>query len=370
MNLRDAIGFKSVYRITGTPENFLTALRSKTWGFNDNQENNWRNLQPGSIIFFHSKKSDSYFIKNAPSCVIGFGVVGSNFFIDSSPLWIDEYNEGKSYPYRFKFSEIYLFSQIEINDDWDSTSSAKKDNTTAIIKKLVASGIPLRELSEESGDRFPHMGSYSGIKSSLIKDLLVSSIRQLTFYEGDLEINLHDKKSNDLIEVSTQEELHRYGKTLTYFDDVNEIMLREGKPTYTRNLKALRKADKAHFEILKSLRQQFEHRDFRVFSNIHVDLFAHNETDSYLVEAKSIENKNYKKQARKAIAQLLEYNYFELSDFKKKNRLRFTNEYLVLATSGIPTDSSYTKFINSINIKTLAVKNDKLIPFGDSIPLF
>ena len=50
---------KSIYRVTGTPENYLTALKSSTWGFRDNPKlvSQWKKLQPGDVIFFHSSQS-------------------------------------------------------------------------------------------------------------------------------------------------------------------------------------------------------------------------------------------------------------------------------------------------------------------------
>lgn len=35
MRLSALQNVKSIYRVTGTPENFLTALRHSTWGFKD-----------------------------------------------------------------------------------------------------------------------------------------------------------------------------------------------------------------------------------------------------------------------------------------------------------------------------------------------
>jgi len=43
---------KAIYRVTGTPENYLTALRTSTWGFKDDPKlrSQWSKLQPGDII--------------------------------------------------------------------------------------------------------------------------------------------------------------------------------------------------------------------------------------------------------------------------------------------------------------------------------
>jgi hypothetical protein len=66
---------------------------------------------------------------------------------------------------------------------------------------------------------------------------------------------------------------------------------------------------------------------------------------------------------------LLEYDFFEVRKFKADHKLKFKKEFRILATSGVPKDQDYIAFINSLNIRTLAVKNDKLLPYGDSIDI-
>ncbi|MEJ0031040.1 MAG: MazG-like family protein [Bacteroidota bacterium] len=157
MDVISQVDIKPIYRVTGTPENFLTALRYFTWGFNNQPD--WKRLYPGDLIFFHCKGSDSKFLKSIRPGILGMGIVGTNFFEDSTPLWIDEKLEGKTYPYRFSFSEICMFSDVPINDDWDSTTLKKEETTKQVLRKLLDNAIPLSEL-----DGFPHMGSYSMIK--------------------------------------------------------------------------------------------------------------------------------------------------------------------------------------------------------------
>src|SRR5688572_9673977 len=115
MDIISQLNIKPIYKITGTPENFLTALRFFTWGFNEKNVNHWNKLQPGDLIFFHSTV-DSKFLKKATSSIIGLGIVGNDFYINSDPLWIDEKIDSKKYPYKFSFSEIYLFANILVSN--------------------------------------------------------------------------------------------------------------------------------------------------------------------------------------------------------------------------------------------------------------
>ena len=361
MNILSQANIKAIYRVTGTPENFLTALRFKVWGFNPDRKKDWQKLLPGDILFFHSKKEDSMFITNAKSCVIGFGVVGNNFYENKTPLWIDEVLDNNSYPYKFSLSEIYLFTNIPINDDWDSVSLNKKETTIQLLNKLLEAGIPLSEL-----EGFPKMGGYSPIKNENIKKALLDSTKKLIFYEGLQDPDVITK-STALKELNNEAEALRYGTTLTVFDDIKERILNEPSVEYSKNIESLAKAEKSHFDIVSHLRLLFANKGYRVYSNNHVDLFAYNKNNSLLIEAKSIENRNFRSQSRKGIVQLFEYNYFEVTKFKQDNDLIFNNETSLLATSDEPKDLEYIKFINSLDIKTIAVKNKNIINYGDSV---
>ena len=361
MDIITQANIKAIYRVTGTPENFLTALRFKVWGFNPDRKKDWQKLLPGDIIFFHSKGSDSKFIKRPQSCVVGFGVVGNNFFEDSKPLWIDEKIENKIYPFKFSFSEVYLFADIKINDDWDSTTLEKFENTEKTILKLLEAAIPLNDL-----DGFPHMGSYSGIQSQDIKRTLLDSTKKLTFYKGDYAEDIISK-SAELKELNNEAETLRYGTTLTVFDDIKQRILNEPSAQYGYNAENLAKAEKSHFDIVSHLRLLFANKGYRIYSNNHVDLFTYKDNKSLLIEAKSIENRNFKSQSRKGIVQLFEYNYFEINKFKRDHNLVFANETSLLATSDEPKDSAYVKFVNSLDIKTIAVKNNRIINYGDYV---
>lgn len=363
MNIISQKDIKAIYRVTGTPENFLTALKYLVWGFNLENEHQWKKLLPGDIIFFHSKSSDSFFIKRPPSCIVGFGVVGNNFFEDSTPLWIDEKLSGKKYPFRFGFSEIYLFSNVIISEEWDSTTLEKAEITKQVLLKLIEAAIPLSDLAG-----FPIMGSYSTIQNPNVRKELLASERKLAFYEGEVAID-EITKSSELKEINKTEEALRYSTSLTVFDDIKERIIKDSGGTYTRNVELLAKAEKAHFNIISKLISLFDGKGYSMRINNHIDLYSFNKTNSFLIEAKSIENRNFKKQSRKGIVQLFEYNYFDIQKYKKEYNLSFSNEVSLLATSDEPRDREYVGFINSLDIKTLAVKGENIIQYGDSFDL-
>jgi hypothetical protein len=359
---------KAIYRVTGTPENYLTALRSSTWGFRDNPRllSQWTKLQPGDVIFFHSSQSESRFLptKELSSQVVGFGVVGNQFFTGTTPLWIEEFEEGRViYPHRFHFSEIYLFADIPVAGDWDSQSLAKQANTAELLRRLLAAGIPLKELPN-----FPKMGSYSSIQDGPTKEALLAGTRGLYAYRTrEEDEDALPTRLTALAEVRGEKDLLRHTTGLTQFEDVGGRVLRLDDGHRQVDLRKLQRAETAHADILSLLFRKLSERGYECFKNNHIDLLAvHTDQGrSLLIEAKSNEGGNFRAQARKGIAQLFEYNYFEMERFKASRGLALKQEHQVLAFSQTPADTDYLGFLNTLRIRTLVAQAETITPLGD-----
>ena len=359
---------KAIYRVTGTPENYLTALRSSTWGFRDNPRllSQWTKLQPGDVIFFHSSQSESRFLptKELSSRVVGFGVVGNHFFTGTTPLWIEEFEEGRViYPHRFHFSEIYLFADIPVAGDWDSQSLAKQAPTADLLRRLLAAGIPLKELPN-----FPKMGSYSSIQDGPTKEALLAGTRGLYAYRTrEEDEDALPTRLTVLAEVRGEKDLLRHTTGLTQFEDVGGRVLRLDDGHRQVDLRKLQRAETAHADILSLLFRKLSERGYECFKNNHIDLLAvhADQGRSLLIEAKSNEGGNFRAQARKGIAQLFEYNYFEMERFKADRGLKLTKEHQVLAFSQAPRDADYLGFLNTLRIRTLVAQAEAITPLGD-----
>jgi len=359
---------KAIYRVTGTPENYLTALRSSTWGFRDNPRllSQWTKLQPGDVIFFHSSQSESRFLptKELSSRVVGFGVVGNNFFTGTTPLWIEEFEEGRViYPHRFHFSEIYLFADIPVAGDWDSQSLAKQAPTADLLRRLLAAGIPLKELPN-----FPKMGSYSSIQDGPTKEALLAGTRGLYAYRTrEEDEDALPTRLTALAEVRGEKDLLRHTTGLTQFEDVGGRVLRLDDGHRQVDLRKLQRAETAHADILSLLFRKLSERGYECFKNNHIDLLAvhADQGRSLLIEAKSNEGGNFRAQARKGIAQLFEYNYFEMERFKADRGLKLNQEHQVLAFSQAPRDADYLGFLNTLRIRTLVAQAETITPLGD-----
>lgn len=366
MSSRRLQDIKSIYRVTGTPENYLTALRASTWGFKEGLESRWKNLHTGDIIFFHSSKSGSRFLKTKEldSKVIGFGVVGEKFFLGTTPLWIEEFEAQKViYPFRFNFSEIYFFTEVSANETWDSQSLKKKDATAAVLRSLLAAGIPLRDMPN-----FPKMGSYSIINDEGTKNILIKGTQDLYGYRTpEEETDALPGEQSTIREVKSGEEILRFATGVTPFEDIGIRVRKMDQGHRQVDVAKLQEAENAHASILTQLFERLRARGYSCFKNNHIDLLAVHEEDgrSLLIEAKSNENQNFQAQARKGIVQLFEYNHFEMRKFKADNNLKLTQEHSVLAFSQRPKDQDYIDFINSLKIRTIAVTDSQIAGLGD-----
>ena len=366
MSTRPLQDIKSIFRVTGTPENYLTALRASTWGFKEELESKWRSLHTGDIIFFHSAKTSSHFLKpkELKSCVVGFGVVGEKFFMGTSPLWIEEFEENRViYPYRFNLSEIYFFADVSLNETWDSQSLKKKEATGAVLRELLAAGIPLSLMK-----KFPPMGSYSIINDEETKNILIKGTQSLYGYRSpEEESDIIPGVQSTIREVKSSDEILRFSTGITPFVDIGARVRKMDQGQRQVDVAKLQAAENAHADILTGLLEHLQSRGYQCFKNNHIDLLAVNEGEkkSLLIEAKSNENMNFRAQSRKGIAQIFEYNYFEMNQFKVERRLQLQHEHSILAFSQKPGDTDYIKFINSLKIRTIAVADRQITGLGD-----
>jgi hypothetical protein len=170
-----------------------------------------------------------------------------------------------------------------------------------------------------------------------------------------------------LEEVRGEKDLLRHTTGLTQFKDVGGRILRVDDGHRQVDLRKLQRAETAHADILSLLYRKLRERGYECFKNNHIDLLAVKATEgrSLLIEAKSNEGDNFRAQARKGIAQLFEYNYFEMERFKANRGLELKQEHQVLAFSQTPADTDYLGFLNTLRIRTLVAQAETITPVGD-----
>jgi len=361
IDFNSALNAKQFYRFTGPPEHWLTALKYWTWGLEESHRERWKKIQTGDVFFIHSTGAQTSAFRNASSGIIGIGVVGFDFSVKEKPLWHYEVkNKVNRWPLLVPLTEIYLFSDMSDPATWDSPEPQNDSKTHHLIDKLLANRIPISAIKG-----FPQMGSFSTVSFDVAKQILFQR-RPLYLFSGHSfrgQIK-NEEKPSDMDEVHNATETLRSAASLRFLDELNKRIIIKPYSHVVRNNDILARAELAHHTVLDQLITIFRKKGFATLSNKYVDLFAYNETRSFLFEVKSTENKNFRVQARKGIVQLYEYDYFEISKYKQEKQKSFKDEYRILVTSKEPHDSRYINFINSLDLGVGTVQNDQLRPVG------
>ncbi len=370
MDFNSVLKTKSFLRFTGPPEHWLTAVKFMTWGLEADLRDRWLRIRPGDIFFVHSTQNSAF--KNAKSGIIGLGVVGPGFSEKKNPLWFYETTKNiNRWPLLVPLSEVYLFSELPSPNTWENPSQHNIAGTERLIDKLLANYIPLRQIPG-----FPQMGSFSSVKPEVANRILFDK-KPLYLYSGYEELGVAPGKpvvqiktedvDRQLDEIKSATEALRYADTLKIFDSVRARIIKEPTSQYTRDNEILDRANSVHASILQQLIDLFRKHGYDTRSSRTVDLFAHNEKNAFLFEVKSTESRNFRTQARKGIAQLFEYEYFDVQKFSQDNNLTFEDKYKLIIPSQTPKDTRYVDFINSLKIGVALVSENSLKPVGEDL---
>src|SRR3989338_9497235 len=326
MDTNSILKGKNIFRFTGPPEHWLTAIKFMTWGLEEHNRAKWLKIRPGDIFFIHSTGTNASSFKNARSGIIGLGVVGPNFSEKKNPLWFFETANGvNKWPLLIPLSEIYLFSELPSPSSWENPTTQNIAHTEKLIDLLLKNCIPLGQIPG-----FPQMGSFSSVRSE-VADKILFDKKPLYLYSEDaeqekLQLSIDETKSESvdrqLDEIKDASEALRYADTLEIFDSVKTRVIREPTSHYERDNELLDRANSVHQSILQQLIDVFRRHGYDTRSSRTVDLFAHNGKNAFLFEVKSTENNNFLTQARKGIAQLFEYEYFDVQKFAEDNNLK------------------------------------------------
>lgn len=345
-DVKKALRTKKFYRFTGPPENWLTAIKYMTWGLEEKYENIWKQISIGDVFLMHSMATKSLY-KKVQSVVVGLGVVGGNFRRKDNFLWIHEIKRQQNiWPLLIPFSEIYLFSSLPPHETWEAPGIGPDETTQRLIDNLLSAAIPLRALGKGEG-QFPVMGSTSGVRIELVDRLfsIASPTLYNEFYTEPVET------PTEFIKIRDAEATMRYVPTLKFLEGsgVKIRRLASKVSTFERDNALLERAEEEHARILQAAIDFFQNKGFETWNNQHVDLLAESENQAFLVEVKSTTEKKFRTQARRAVGQLFEYEYFDIRKYfaKKQNPPPVSK---VLMPSGDPKDSEYTNFLNTLKV--------------------
>ncbi len=363
MDFSSGLTKKQFFRFTGPPEHWLTALKYWTWGLEERYRERWEKIKTGDVFFIHSTGAQTSAFSNAASGIIGIGVVGFNFSIKNDPLWHFEIkNNVNRWPLLIPLTEIYLFSELPDPATWESPEPKNDNQTSKLVELLLKNKIPVSEIHG-----FPQMGSFSSVKPDVARQILFQK-RPLYAYSGHSYRGIiNEERPSDLTEVNDATETLRYAASLRFLDEINKRLIVKPYSFAVRDNDILARAESKHHAIIQELINIFKQKGYATLSNEFVDLFTHDGKRSFLFEVKSTENKNFRVQARKGIAQLFEYDYFDIRKFKEEKGMTFDDQYKIFVPSREPKDINYVKFMNSLELGIAMVDNGGLKPIGKDL---
>jgi hypothetical protein len=361
-DLRKALFNRNFFRFTGPPENWLTAIKFMTWGLEEKYLDRWKKIKSGDVFLMHSTVESSFGAKTKSS-VVGLGVVGGKFRRKDDYLWIQEIR-GKvnRWPLLVPFSEIYLFSEVPPAHTWEAPGTVDDSKIPQLIAALLLNAIPIKSF----GEKFPVMGSWSGVRNELIDELF--SKGQPSLYEEFYNNPYSDTEGevSEFQKIQKSEETLRNIPTLKFLDGdkVKVRKIKDDKSSFERDNALLERAEESHADVLQSAIDFFKKYGFDTWSNQHVDLLAESEDQAFLVEVKSTLNRNFRTQARRAVGQLFEYEHFDIrSHFEKVQKDKKISKVLMVTDN--PSDSEYTRFLNALKIGLAWPKGTRISAAGD-----
>ena len=371
MNFDSVLEAKKFFRFTGPPEHWLTAIKYMTWGLNQGLKDQWAKIRSGDIFFIHSTGAQHSAFKNAKPGIIGLGVIGPDFSVKKSLLWFEEVltHENK-WPFLVPLSEIYLFSKLPYVNAWENPDPQNIDDTAKLIDLLLNNYIPLTQILG-----FPWMGSFSSVRPEVAEKILFDKKPLYRYTADEASERIQRKPALDIKQtidnrqfekINSATEALRYADTLEFFDKVEKRIIREPTSQYVRDNELLELANSTHSSVLQQLIDLFKKHGYDTLrGHRSIDLFAHDKKTAFIFEVKRTENRNFRSQARKGLAQLFEYEYFDVQKFAQDNNLILAQKHKLIVPSQTPQDTRYVEFINSLKVGIAMVGKNNLKPVGE-----
>lgn len=189
-----------VWRFTGPPENWITAISLSKWAFNEHNRPLWEaDIRPGDVALFHSTRNSDFSDRPASS-VIGFGYIGDGLTIKNELWWVQEVRDQQNHwPYVVPLKEIYLFSDVTNIDFATPVDKKPSEKVRGEIDLLVADAIAVRELNakaialDPNCPNFPVNGSASRV-NRLYEELIFKRNQEYFIPHGAQETELVEKR--------------------------------------------------------------------------------------------------------------------------------------------------------------------------------
>jgi hypothetical protein len=197
----------TVWRFTGPPENWITAISLSKWAVNEHNRLLWeKEIRPGDVALFHSTRN-SDFSDHPTSSVIGFGYIGDGMATKSELWWVQEVRDKRNnWPYVIPLKEIYLFSDVSGLDLATSVDKKYPDVVRREIELLIANAMPVSELNATASARdprcpkFPVNGSASRV-NRIYEDLILERNQDYFIPQETQETELVERRLDEGIDA-------------------------------------------------------------------------------------------------------------------------------------------------------------------------
>jgi predicted HNH restriction endonuclease len=222
----------NVWKFTGNPENWITAIGIEKWALNTEPRNIslWESkIKEGDTIIFHSTANTDFSTK-AKSSIIGFGYVGSPKTKKDDLWWFQETRDHKNYwPFVIPIKEIYLFSDTS-KVDLDTPIQGKNDKQIEEeIQLLLKNSITVSDLNTRAKEINPEVSNFSVLGSAsrvnpIYEQLILEQDKDLFLRSKTQQTKLLEEKLSetldDKISLLSEEEVLSQAKI---FDNSQEV---------------------------------------------------------------------------------------------------------------------------------------------------
>ncbi|MFC1914916.1 hypothetical protein ACFLWK_01525 [Chloroflexota bacterium] len=321
------LGVKRFKKFTGPPEHWLTTFNTKFWGLELKHLKKWEAIQVGELFIFHSTGIEYLNLKpKLPTGIIGVGIVGGTSRKETLE-WIGEIkNSENRWPLLIHFSEIWWLGDYE-SIVFETIFNKIGNGENAIIQDLLmlsSNCVTFQEMRDKNCV-IPAQGSIQNINDKSRRSL-VSLIegRLKEAIESPLEVT--DESIPQQLPILDEDDLvdhiikHTPSlKDLNLDETEEEAKDRQKKQiVYEQNSEAQENANKNHQKTLIVLANELILNGIQPKYSV-IDLLAENNGSIFIFEVKTVHTNNFTSQTRRAIGQLLEYEYFQVASNIKNN---------------------------------------------------
>jgi hypothetical protein len=345
-----------VYKFSGKIEHWVTTYHRGFWGLPEDREAKWREIENGDTFLFHATKSKYVNAGDAGGGVIGLGIVGG-FDTKEEPVWLEERQGGRTYPYLIYFREMYWFG-----DDTNVRDAPIHEKGSHEIiddcHRLSENILSFKEMREQTDYALSSMGVMAEVKQiEKLRPLLYGRLRGASPDVRDVPSDSHE--SSDVERTLTaNRRRQRTGASQTTLDSSTfdyEV---------TVDIEDTQRKSRQHEHILDAVERRLNEAGYETSETQQSDLVASCGDDRILAEAKTVNEQNERKQIREAIGQLHEYRYF---DFRVDDSISRDPELLLILSQ--PPSDRYGLFLDDLqpDVRTLWVGEGVVDGFDDSL---